>query len=93
MINTLIILYYLLQYNADINLKDNEGMSPLELCHADRPWPFEFKIRSDPTELFVWGTNDNYTLGNTIQQARPAPEQVELFRKNNTRIMQVDFMN
>lgn len=64
-------------------------MTAFELCNADCPREFSVNIKSDPTELFVWGSNDNYTLGSTTQQTRPVPEQLEFFRKNNTRIMQV----
>lgn len=77
------------QFNADINLRDNEGMTPFELCNKDCPRGFHANVESDPTELLVWGTNDNFTLGNVNEQERFVPEPVELFRKNNVQIMKV----
>ncbi len=66
-------------------------MTPFELANKeikDFHKDFHAKIESDPTELLVWGSNDNYTLGNNKQE-RLVPEQVEVFRKNNTQIMKV----
>lgn len=67
-------------------------MTAFELCNKeikDFQRGFHAKIESDPTELLVWGTNDNYTLGNVNKQERLVPEQLEVFRKHNTQIMKV----
>lgn len=68
-------------------------MTAFELCNKEikdyLQKHLRAKIESDPTELLLWGTNDNYTLGNINKQERLVPEQLEVFRKNNTQIMKV----
>ena len=56
----------LLNYNANLfQILDNDFMSPFDHLIQDRS---SFKILDPnlPCEIYVWGTNSNYSLGNII---------------------------
>lgn len=46
---------------------------------------------TDPTEVYTWGNNINFTLGHGGQQGRHHPELVDLFPRNGVYIKQVFF--
>lgn len=70
----------LIQHGADQNIRDNEGLTALELCQMDRPIPFH-QNQGDMTELTVWGSNANYNLGLGHQQPRQFPDVASEFRR------------
>lgn len=43
-------------------------------------------------QLYVWGTNTNYTLGTGNPHSRPQPDPLEHFRKSNISVKQVNFL-
>lgn len=47
---------------------------------------------TDPTEVYTWGSNINFTLGHGGQQGRHHPELVDLFPRNGVYIKQVFLM-
>lgn len=47
---------------------------------------------TDPTEVYTWGNNINFTLGHGGQQGRHHPELVDLFPRNGVYIKQVFLM-
>jgi len=92
--------------SADLKVRDNDGLTPLDMsvadgrkckrhsmCHRESKTSgcggncFDVKI--DPTEILVWGSNDNYSLGIETRQTRSNPELVEKFRKEKIYISQV----
>ena len=82
------------QLGASLSITDNEGLTPLDIWTRDRqlylPISIKFNPESDPTELYVWGTNDNYNLGTEGHSQRLVPELLERFRKEpNIKICQV----
>lgn len=44
---------------------------------------------ADPTEVYTWGSNINFTLGHGGQQSKHHPELVDLFPRNGVYIKQV----
>ncbi|ODM97386.1 Inhibitor of Bruton tyrosine kinase [Orchesella cincta] len=78
----------LIKLGADVNVRDNEGLTPFELCQMDRPIPFK-QNAGDMTELTVWGSNANYNLGLGHQQPRLVPDVLEKFRKEDLSLVQV----
>lgn len=73
---------------ADINIRDSNFLSPIELAMKDRPPEVKFST-SLPCEIYVWGTNTNYNLGTDNIQGRQQPELLDFFRKQNRLISTV----
>lgn len=45
----------------------------------------------DPTEVYTWGNNTNFSLGHGNQESRHNPEIVDLFARSGVYIKQVIF--
>lgn len=78
-INVAVIL---LQLGADVSIRDNNGLTSIELAMKDRIPDVKFSIDL-PCELYVWGTNTNFNLGTENMQGRQQPEVLDFFRKLN----------
>ncbi|XP_013923032.1 PREDICTED: inhibitor of Bruton tyrosine kinase isoform X3 [Thamnophis sirtalis] len=78
----------LLKHGVNLYVQDKEGLSALDLVMKDRPAFVTFKI-TDPTDVYTWGNNINFTLGHGGQQSRHHPELVDLFPRNGIYIKQV----
>ncbi|NXA45287.1 IBTK kinase, partial [Nothocercus julius] len=78
----------LLKRGVSLYLQDKEGLSALDLLMKDRPAYVVFK-KTDPTEVYTWGNNINFTLGHGGQQSKHHPELVDLFPRNGVYIKQV----
>uniref|UniRef100_A0A8C3TY69 Inhibitor of Bruton tyrosine kinase n=1 Tax=Catharus ustulatus TaxID=91951 RepID=A0A8C3TY69_CATUS len=78
----------LLKHGVSLYIQDKEGLSALDLVMKDRPIHVVFK-KTDPTEVYTWGNNINFTLGHGGQQGRHHPELVDLFPRNGVYIKQV----
>lgn len=50
--------------------------------------PFFFFF-SDPTEVYMWGNNTNFSLGHGNQESRQHPELVDMFARTGVYIKQV----
>lgn len=48
---------------------------------------------TDPTEVYTWGNNSNFTLGHGNQQCRQHPELVDVFARSQNYIKQVRLKN
>lgn len=46
-------------------------------------------MSADRQEVYTWGDNSNFTLGHKTEQRRPAPEVVDVFRKQQIAMKQV----
>lgn len=44
---------------------------------------------SDPTEVYTWGNNTNFSLGHGNQESRQHPELVDVFARTGVYIKQV----
>ncbi|KAF1526758.1 Inhibitor of Bruton tyrosine kinase, partial [Eudyptes sclateri] len=78
----------LLKHGVSLYVQDKEGLSALDLVMKDRPVHVVFK-KTDPTEVYTWGNNINFTLGHGGQQGKHHPELVDLFPRNGMYIKQV----
>ncbi|XP_064025549.1 inhibitor of Bruton tyrosine kinase isoform X1 [Pogoniulus pusillus] len=78
----------LLKHGVSLYVQDKEGLSALDLLMKDRPIHVVFK-KTDPTEVYTWGSNINFTLGHGGQQGKHHPELVDLFPRNGVYIKQV----
>lgn len=45
---------------------------------------------SDPTEVYTWGNNTNFSLGHGNQESRHHPEIVDLFSRSGIYVKQVN---
>uniref|UniRef100_G1KTS1 Inhibitor of Bruton tyrosine kinase n=1 Tax=Anolis carolinensis TaxID=28377 RepID=G1KTS1_ANOCA len=78
----------LLKHGVNLYVQDKEGLSALDLVMKDRPSYVIFK-NSDPTDVYTWGNNINFTLGHGSQQSKHHPELVDLFPRSGIYIKQV----
>ncbi|XP_040595587.1 inhibitor of Bruton tyrosine kinase isoform X2 [Mesocricetus auratus] len=78
----------LLKHGVSLYVQDKEGLSPLDLLMKDRPNHVVFK-NTDPTEVYTWGDNTNFTLGHGSQNSKHHPELVDLFSRSGIYIKQV----
>ncbi|XP_064411625.1 inhibitor of Bruton tyrosine kinase-like isoform X2 [Latimeria chalumnae] len=78
----------LLKHGSGLLVQDKEGLTALDLAMKDRPAHVVFR-NSDPTEVYTWGNNINFTLGHGSQQSKHHPELVDLFPRTGVYIKQV----
>ena len=45
----------------------------------------------DPTEVYTWGNNTNFSLGHGNQESRQHPEIVDVFARSGVYIKQVNY--
>lgn len=81
-------VWSLLKRGVSLYIQDKEGLSALDLVMKDRPAYVVFK-KTDPTDVYTWGNNINFTLGHGGQQSKHHPELVDLFPRNGVYIKQV----
>ncbi|XP_061107075.1 inhibitor of Bruton tyrosine kinase [Conger conger] len=67
---------------------DREGLTALDLTMKDRPAHVVFR-NSDPTEVYTWGNNTNFSLGHGNQESRHHPELVDVFARTGVYVKQV----
>ncbi|CAL1279292.1 unnamed protein product [Larinioides sclopetarius] len=73
---------------ASLKLTDHEGFTPLDIIVKDRLPYIEYQP-SDPSDVYVWGSNFNYNLGVGNSQSKMVPDVLEIFRKDFIDIKQV----
>ncbi|XP_053143059.1 inhibitor of Bruton tyrosine kinase isoform X2 [Hemicordylus capensis] len=78
----------LLKHGVNLYLQDKEGLSALDLVMKDRPAHVTF-TKTDPTDVYTWGNNINFTLGHGSQQSKHHPELLDLFPRNGVNVKQV----
>ncbi|XP_048209598.1 inhibitor of Bruton tyrosine kinase isoform X2 [Perognathus longimembris pacificus] len=78
----------LLKHGVSLYMQDKEGLSPLDLLMKDRPVHVVFK-NTDPTDVYTWGDNTNFTLGHGSQNSKHHPELVDFFSRTGVPIKQV----
>ncbi|CAG5131170.1 unnamed protein product, partial [Candidula unifasciata] len=78
----------LVQCNADVHVRDTEGLSPLDIAMLDRPPHVQYTVK-EPNEVYTWGENNNSTLGHSSPHKRTSPEAVDLFKKMGVSIKQI----
>nr|XP_019946672.1 PREDICTED: inhibitor of Bruton tyrosine kinase [Paralichthys olivaceus] len=81
-------LISLVKHGGLLSTQDKEGLSVLDLTMKDRPTHVVFK-NTDPTEVYTWGNNTNFSLGHGNQESRQHPELVDVFARTGVYIKQV----
>uniref|UniRef100_A0A8C5E5B2 BTB domain-containing protein n=1 Tax=Gouania willdenowi TaxID=441366 RepID=A0A8C5E5B2_GOUWI len=81
-------LISLVKHGGLLSTQDKEGLSVLDLTMKDRPSHVVFK-NTDPTEVYTWGNNSNFTLGHGNQESRQHPELMDVFARTGVYIKQV----
>uniref|UniRef100_A0A1A7WGB9 Inhibitor of Bruton agammaglobulinemia tyrosine kinase n=1 Tax=Iconisemion striatum TaxID=60296 RepID=A0A1A7WGB9_9TELE len=81
-------LISLVKHGGSLSIQDKEGLSVLDLTMKDRPAHVVFK-NTDPTEVYTWGNNTNFSLGHGNQESRHHPELVDVFARTGVYIKQV----
>lgn len=81
-------LMALLKHGGFLSTQDKEGLSVLDITMKDRPSHVVFK-NTDPTEVYTWGNNTNFSLGHGNQESRQHPELVDVFARTGVYIKQV----
>ncbi|XP_036999672.2 inhibitor of Bruton tyrosine kinase [Artibeus jamaicensis] len=81
-------VWSLLKHGVSLYIQDKEGLSALDLVMKDRPTHVVFKS-TDPTDVYTWGDNTNFTLGHGSQNSKYHPELVDLFSRSGICIKQV----
>uniref|UniRef100_A0A672HT64 BTB domain-containing protein n=1 Tax=Salarias fasciatus TaxID=181472 RepID=A0A672HT64_SALFA len=81
-------LISLVKHGGLLNTQDKEGLSVLDLTMKDRPAHVVFR-NTDPTEVYTWGNNANFSLGHGNQESRHHPELVDVFARTGVYIKQV----
>uniref|UniRef100_A0A667XR06 Inhibitor of Bruton tyrosine kinase n=1 Tax=Myripristis murdjan TaxID=586833 RepID=A0A667XR06_9TELE len=81
-------LMALVKHGGLLSTQDKEGLSVLDLTMKDRPAHVVFK-NTDPTEVYTWGNNTNFSLGHGNQESRQHPELVDVFARTGVYIKQV----
>uniref|UniRef100_A0A674E106 Inhibitor of Bruton tyrosine kinase n=1 Tax=Salmo trutta TaxID=8032 RepID=A0A674E106_SALTR len=81
-------LMSLIKHGGILSTQDKEGLSVLDLSMKDRPAHVVF-TKTDPTEVYTWGNNTNFSLGHGNQESRHHPEIVDLFARTRVYVKQV----
>uniref|UniRef100_A0ABI7XHH1 BTB domain-containing protein n=1 Tax=Felis catus TaxID=9685 RepID=A0ABI7XHH1_FELCA len=81
-------VWSLLKHGVSLYIQDKEGLSALDLVMKDRPTHVVFKT-TDPTDVYTWGDNTNFTLGHGSQNSKHHPELVDLFSRSGVYIKQM----
>uniref|UniRef100_A0A668RDA6 Inhibitor of Bruton agammaglobulinemia tyrosine kinase n=1 Tax=Oreochromis aureus TaxID=47969 RepID=A0A668RDA6_OREAU len=81
-------LISLVKHGGLLSTQDKEGLSVLDLTMKDRPSHVLFR-NTDPTEVYMWGNNTNFSLGHGNQESRQHPELVDVFARTGVYIKQV----
>ena len=96
---------YLIESGSNINVQDNEGLTPIDHINKDRasfcPFLLEGEVTSESNqpslsavagglgEVYVWGTNENFNLGLGHHNQRNQPTLLEQLRRSNIYISKV----
>ncbi|XP_045150254.1 inhibitor of Bruton tyrosine kinase [Echinops telfairi] len=81
-------VWSLLKHGVSLYIQDKDGLSALDLVMKDRPTHVIFKD-TDPTDVYTWGDNTNFTLGHGSQNSKHHPELVDMFPRSGVYIKQV----
>ncbi|XP_075980998.1 inhibitor of Bruton tyrosine kinase [Anticarsia gemmatalis] len=78
----------LMKIGVNTDIVDKDDYRALEHAMLDRQYMYKHE-GTQPSEVYVWGNNSNYTLGTGTQQERTTPELLTCFNRANTYIKQV----
>ncbi|KPJ10509.1 Inhibitor of Bruton tyrosine kinase [Papilio machaon] len=78
----------LMKLGVNTDIVDKDDYTALEHAMLDRHYMYKH-IGDQPSDVYVWGTNSNYTLGTGTQQQRNAPDLLTSFSRTNNSVKQV----
>ncbi|XP_053614873.1 inhibitor of Bruton tyrosine kinase [Plodia interpunctella] len=78
----------LMKIGVNTDIVDKDDYKALEHAMLDRQYMYKH-AGSGPSEVYVWGSNSNYTLGTGTQQQRNVPELLGCFNRTNVWVKQV----
>lgn len=78
----------LMKRGVNTDIVDKDDYKALEHVMLDRQYMYKHD-HMQPSEVYVWGSNSNYTLGTGTQQQRNTPELLTCFSRTNTWVKQV----
>lgn len=78
----------LVKIGVNTDIVDKDDYRAFEHAMLDRQYMDKQKS-NEPSEVYVWGNNSNYTLGTGTQQERNTPELLTCFNRANTSVKQV----
>ncbi|XP_050550953.1 inhibitor of Bruton tyrosine kinase [Spodoptera frugiperda] len=78
----------LMKIGVNTDIVDKDDYKALEHSMLDRQYMYKHE-GTQPSEVYVWGSNCNYTLGTGTQQQRNSPELLTCFNRANTCVKQV----
>lgn len=78
----------LIQAGSITSTLDNDALTPLDHVSFDRARSISF-TSSLPTQVYLWGNNANFNLGQASQHARGTPECLDSFHREGLKISNV----
>ncbi|KAJ0174013.1 hypothetical protein K1T71_010159 [Dendrolimus kikuchii] len=78
----------LMKRGVDTEIVDKDDFKAIEHAMLDRHYMYKHE-GDQPSEVYVWGSNSNYTLGTDAQHQRNTPELLMCFSRNNACVKQV----
>lgn len=78
----------LMKIGVNTDIVDKDDYRALEHAMLDRQYMYKHE-GLQPSEVYVWGSNCNYTLGTGTQQQRNSPELLTCFNRASTYVKQV----
>ncbi|XP_042889626.1 inhibitor of Bruton tyrosine kinase-like isoform X2 [Penaeus japonicus] len=78
----------LLKAGANLCVQDHDSLTPLDHVNFDRPLYVTFS-QSLPTQIYVWGSNTNYNLGQTRQNDKGIPECLDMLQREGQHVVDV----
>ncbi|XP_026320552.1 inhibitor of Bruton tyrosine kinase isoform X2 [Hyposmocoma kahamanoa] len=78
----------LLKIGVNTDIVDKDDYKALEHAMLDRQYMYKHE-GDQPSDVYVWGSNSNYTLATGTQQQRNVPEMLKCFSRTNTCVKQV----
>ncbi|XP_060805513.1 inhibitor of Bruton tyrosine kinase [Amyelois transitella] len=78
----------LMKFGVNTDIVDKDDYKALEHAMLDRQYMYKH-LGNGPSEVYVWGSNSNYTLGTGTQLQRNTPELLGCFNRTNVCVKQV----
>ncbi|CAH0590134.1 unnamed protein product [Chrysodeixis includens] len=78
----------LMRIGVNTDIVDKDDYRAFEHAMLDKQYMYK-QDGKEPSEVYMWGSNSNYTLGTGTQQQRNTPELLTCFNRTNTSVKQV----
>lgn len=76
--------------DVELSIKDREGYTAFDLYNLTIEGGLPDPHHSSRSELYTWGTNRNYVLGNTHGDDRQLPERISIKRCNGEHVQDAE---